>query len=53
MLKQGLEATIIMITKDRYTLTERSNTLIEQSYRFVLIIYSQHQGFMRFTLENK
>ena len=30
--------------KDQYTLIECSNTLIEQSDRFILPICSQHQG---------
>ena len=34
-----------MPLKDRYTLIEPSNTLIEQSDRFMLATCSQYQGF--------
>ena len=34
-----------MVMKDRYTLIERSDTLIVQSYRTLFTVYSQHQGF--------
>ena len=34
-----------MVMKDRYTLIERSDTLIVQSYRTLFMVCSQHQGF--------
>ena len=34
-----------MVMEDQYTLIERSDTLIVQSYRTLFTVCSQHQGF--------
>ena len=35
-----------MVMKDQYTLIERSDTLIEQSYRTLFGVCSQHHGLL-------